>query len=373
MGEEGGTMRQNGGRDHVIRGHKMAAATTCSVSRVSLSVKAHLSACESEQHTCYSMICYVHTAGLNAQFRYTTQIRFFVWLFTLLLKCGPSTDCCVNSSRSWNDPHAQLIIADITPIDHATMGFTEVTMATATSTAGLYGLMLKIRALKSHKTCISTSSHAHTPHMIFLTVKKKYNINISGAAIAMEMAGNKHVSHASEQSNTNNNTNNNISNERPVQLLSPRLSRGDTSFRRSISLRKQVGVGPYWVATGTGYRTLANLFGIAKSSIRAIVHDFCKAVHQVLMPDYIKLPQGDDLQEVLRDLCCSHCQKHGSHMSEKNQIQVTCNCSVTVGKVLPSQHFYLLSQVHVKPVSSMMLNELKTFCLCISAIRWEIC
>jgi len=215
MGEEGGTMRQNGGRDHVIRGHKMAAATTCSVSRVSLSVKAHLSACESEQHTCYSMICYVHTAGLNAQFRYTTQIRFFVWLFTLLLKCGPSTDCCVNSSRSWNDPHAQLIIADITPIDHATMGFTEVTMATATSTAGLYGLMLKIRALKSHKTCISTSSHAHTPHMIFLTVKKKYNINISGAAIAMEMAGNKHVSHASEQTNTNNNTNDNLSNIRP--------------------------------------------------------------------------------------------------------------------------------------------------------------
>ena len=64
-------------------------------------------------------------------------------------------------------------------------------------------------------------------------------------------------------------------------------------------MRKQVGVGLHWVATGAGYRTLANLFGIAKSSICFIVHDFCKAVHQVLMPDYIKLPQGDDLQEVL--------------------------------------------------------------------------
>ena len=50
----------------------------------------------------------------------------------------------------------------------------------------------------------------------------------------------------------------------------------------------------------TGYRTLANLFGIAKSSVCAIVHDFCKAVHQVLVPDYIKLPQGDDLQELLQ-------------------------------------------------------------------------
>jgi len=84
------------------------------------------------------------------------------------------------------------------------------------------------------------------------------------------------------------------------QRLSPRLSRGDTSFRRSISLREQVGVGLYWVATGVGYRTLANLFGIAKSCVCPIVHDFCKAVNQVLMPDYIKLPQGDNLQEVLR-------------------------------------------------------------------------
>ena len=61
-----------------------------------------------------------------------------------------------------------------------------------------------------------------------------------------------------------------------------------------------MGVGLYWVATGAGYRTLANLFGIAKSFVCAIVHDFCIAVHQVLMPDYIKLPQGDDHQEVLR-------------------------------------------------------------------------
>ena len=61
-----------------------------------------------------------------------------------------------------------------------------------------------------------------------------------------------------------------------------------------------MGVGQYWVAKGEGYCTLANLFDIAKSSVCAIVHDFCKAVHQVLMPDYIKIPQGDDLQEVLR-------------------------------------------------------------------------
>jgi len=135
----------------------------------------------------------------------------------------------------------------------------------------------------------------------------------------METAGNKHVSHESEQRSTNNNTNNNL--------------------------------------------VMKDLSSV---TVCAIVHDFCKAVHQVVMPDYIKLPQGDDLQEVLRgfrqrwgfpkcagaidgssaagqndvkvavhlkksdtyliqyhiqcDLCCSHCQKqigYGSHMSEK--------------------------------------------------------
>ena len=65
-------------------------------------------------------------------------------------------------------------------------------------------------------------------------------------------------------------------------------------------MRKRVGVVLYWVATGAGYRTLANLFSIAKASVCAVVHDFCKAVHQVLMPDYNKLPQGEDLQEALR-------------------------------------------------------------------------
>ena len=43
----------------------------------------------------------------------------------------------------------------------------------------------------------------------------------------METSENKHISHESEQSNTNNNTNNNISNERPVQTDYMKLPRGD--------------------------------------------------------------------------------------------------------------------------------------------------
>jgi len=102
-----------------------------------------------------------------------------------LFKCGLSTYCCVNSSSSWSDPHAQLILDDITPIDHATMVFTEATMATATCAAGLFGLMLKIRALKSDETHAFQQVFTHTPHMVFLTLKKKYNINFSGTPLSL--------------------------------------------------------------------------------------------------------------------------------------------------------------------------------------------
>jgi len=46
-----------------------------------------------------------------------------------------------------------LIIDDITPIDHTTMVFTEATMATATGTAGLHGLLLKIVCGGSRQIC----------------------------------------------------------------------------------------------------------------------------------------------------------------------------------------------------------------------------
>lgn len=71
------------------------------------------------------------------------------------------------------------------------------------------------------------------------------------------------------------------------QHLSRTLSWQDTQLSPPISLRKQVGVGLYLLATGAGYRTLLNLLGLAKSSVCSIVHEFCKALHHVLMPQYI--------------------------------------------------------------------------------------
>uniref|UniRef100_A0A3P9JKL0 DDE Tnp4 domain-containing protein n=1 Tax=Oryzias latipes TaxID=8090 RepID=A0A3P9JKL0_ORYLA len=81
--------------------------------------------------------------------------------------------------------------------------------------------------------------------------------------------------------------------------LSPMLSYEDTTFRQAISVQKRVGVGLWWLATGAGYRTLAHLFGISDASVCLIVREFCHAVRHEMMREYIKLPEGEELQTAL--------------------------------------------------------------------------
>uniref|UniRef100_A0A3Q2CA38 DDE Tnp4 domain-containing protein n=1 Tax=Cyprinodon variegatus TaxID=28743 RepID=A0A3Q2CA38_CYPVA len=75
----------------------------------------------------------------------------------------------------------------------------------------------------------------------------------------------------------------------------------DTEFIQNFRMfwTKRVAVGLYWLATGACYCTIANLFGIARSTVCSLVHDFCKAARHI--PEYINLPQGDDLSEVVED------------------------------------------------------------------------
>uniref|UniRef100_A0A8C7YMI5 DDE Tnp4 domain-containing protein n=1 Tax=Oryzias sinensis TaxID=183150 RepID=A0A8C7YMI5_9TELE len=73
--------------------------------------------------------------------------------------------------------------------------------------------------------------------------------------------------------------------------LSPILSYEDTTFRQPISVQKCVGVGLWWLASGAGYRTLAHLFGISAASVCLIVREFCHALRNEMMREYIKLPE----------------------------------------------------------------------------------
>ncbi|RXN04613.1 nuclease HARBI1 [Labeo rohita] len=84
------------------------------------------------------------------------------------------------------------------------------------------------------------------------------------------------------------------------QRLSTFLSYDDTTFRRAIPLQMHVGVALWWLATGVGYCTLAHLFGISSASVCLIVNDFCQAMRDELLREYIQFPQLDELQNVIR-------------------------------------------------------------------------
>lgn len=81
--------------------------------------------------------------------------------------------------------------------------------------------------------------------------------------------------------------------------LRPEIERQDTHLRRAISTEQRVAVTLWCLATPSEYRTIAHLFGIARSTVCSIVHDTCHAIVSSLMKSYIKFPTGDELQKVV--------------------------------------------------------------------------
>ena len=81
--------------------------------------------------------------------------------------------------------------------------------------------------------------------------------------------------------------------------LRPVISCQDTRFRKCISTEKRVALTLWCLATPTEYRTLAHLFGIARSTVCMIVHTTCKAIVDTLMKEYIFFPTGPDLKGVV--------------------------------------------------------------------------
>ncbi|XP_017491724.1 PREDICTED: uncharacterized protein LOC108379878 isoform X2 [Rhagoletis zephyria] len=65
------------------------------------------------------------------------------------------------------------------------------------------------------------------------------------------------------------------------------LERKDTNFRKAISLEKRVAIALYALGSSSEYRSVGNMFGIAKSTVCLIVIEFCKQAWIVLHPVYL--------------------------------------------------------------------------------------
>ena len=56
------------------------------------------------------------------------------------------------------------------------------------------------------------------------------------------------------------------------------MAKQDTNMRRCIPLEKRVGIALYALGSSAEYRTVANLFGVGRTTVGEIVVEFCKAV-----------------------------------------------------------------------------------------------
>lgn len=78
------------------------------------------------------------------------------------------------------------------------------------------------------------------------------------------------------------------------QRLTAGFNRQDTWYRRCIPLQKRVAMCVYALSSSAELRTVANLFGVGKSTLFKAVHEFCSLVIEILMPEYIVFPKSEE-------------------------------------------------------------------------------
>ena len=83
------------------------------------------------------------------------------------------------------------------------------------------------------------------------------------------------------------------------EILCDDLRPSFRSVREPLQLDHRVAIAVYWMASSTEYRTIANLFGVGKSTVHKCIHDVCTAMAENILDKYVKFPAGDDLQHVI--------------------------------------------------------------------------
>ncbi|KAL1434676.1 hypothetical protein MTO96_011451 [Rhipicephalus appendiculatus] len=78
------------------------------------------------------------------------------------------------------------------------------------------------------------------------------------------------------------------------------MERQDTTMRRAVPLDKRVAVGLYRLASSAEERTIANAFGLGRSTVNTIFREFCAVIVRKLEPKFIRFPKRSELAEHLR-------------------------------------------------------------------------
>ena len=85
--------------------------------------------------------------------------------------------------------------------------------------------------------------------------------------------------------------------------LAPRLQKKNL-IREPISVELRVAVTLWRLGTNTEYRSIGHLFGVGLATVCIAVHEVCKAIVDVLLPQYIRFPTGNRVHDVVEGFSC---------------------------------------------------------------------
>ena len=81
--------------------------------------------------------------------------------------------------------------------------------------------------------------------------------------------------------------------------LSGKLQHAST-VRAAISVETRVAIALWRLGTNVEYRTISHLFGVGISTACVIVHEVCRAIVDVLLKRYIRIPTGPQAMDIVR-------------------------------------------------------------------------
>uniref|UniRef100_A0A8C8RH98 Putative nuclease HARBI1 n=1 Tax=Pelusios castaneus TaxID=367368 RepID=A0A8C8RH98_9SAUR len=92
----------------------------------------------------------------------------------------------------------------------------------------------------------------------------------------------------------------------PVELA-PALLRKDTRMRSAISVEKRVAIALWKLATPDCYRSVANQFGVGRSTVGIALSQVCRAINRLLLRRTVTLGNVRDIIEGFKELGFPNC------------------------------------------------------------------
>ncbi|CAN7936967.1 unnamed protein product [Ixodes hexagonus] len=86
-----------------------------------------------------------------------------------------------------------------------------------------------------------------------------------------------------------------------VDVCRPHMERQVTSMRPTIPVEKRVGAALYKLCSSAEDRTIANLFGLGRSTVNELYREFCQVIVFVVEPDWVKMVSAAKLPDHIRE------------------------------------------------------------------------